>query len=419
MGQEGTPTSPGGPRPGPRGPSPRRVLLLGFGHVGRAVAERLLEEGHGDPDFPWRVVGIVDSRGALIDEAGVDLRAALSSKTTAGRLEGPTWRDWDALQALDELRPEVVVEVSVADPVRGEPGTTHVLAALDAGADVVASNKGPFALRHREVLAAVARTGRRVRYGTTVGGIVPILETLVERLPTAEVTQVRAVLNGTTQFVLDRIAQGASFDDAVGEARRTGLAEPDPSWDLDGHDAALKAAILHNALFTPPITAAEVPRDPLGPDLIPRLQKLRSEGKGVAFVTTVRAGSAEVRCEEVRAGSPWSEGGPANVFEISTRRVGTLLLQGRGAGPQATATGVLADLTSLEALSGHDGPRLRGSAWIERSQWPPRPPVERDTTPVTHDFVHPAVRASWSVPRPPPTLPSAAAAEAFEEVRPW
>jgi homoserine dehydrogenase len=381
MVKDGIPLPPGSAA-GPASPnaSPHRVLLVGFGHVGRALARSLHEAGHGRPGFPWDVVAVVDSRGAVLEEGGLDLEELVLAKERTGRLQGPTYRRCRASELIAQVAPDVVVEVSVSDPHTGEPGTSHILRALAEGADVVTSNKGPFALRYREVQEAVARSGRRIRYGTTVGGIVPILETLVERLPAARVQEVEAVLNGTTQFVLSRLSAGESLQSAVAVAQARGLTEPNPSWDLGGHDAALKAAILHNALFSPPITADEVPREGVDAGVEALAQEARAQGRTIVLQAHVRAGHAEVALVEVPLSSPWAAPGPLNVFQVTTERAGTLLLQGPGAGAEVTATGLAADLASLETSSGPCGsvpshPNAFADPWTARASWPPAPPA--------------------------------------------
>lgn len=416
MAKEGVTLAPGAPSPRPSASAPdaRRVLLVGFGHVGRALALSLARAGHGRPGFPWRVVAVVDSRGAVHQESGLDLAALVAAKEKSGQLQGTSYRATSALSVIAEVRPEVVVEVSVADPTTGEPGTTHILRALSQGADVVTSNKGPFALRYREVQAAVSRSGRRIRYGTTVGGIVPILETLVERLPAAGVEEVQAVLNGTTQFVLARLSEGDSLEAATDLAREQGLTEPDPSWDLGGHDAALKAAILHNALFAPPISAADVPREGIDAGVEAVARQARTQGRCVVLKATVRRGHAEVHLSEVPIASPFAAPGPINVFEVTTRHAGRLLLQGPGAGAEVTAAGLAADLASLETSAASPGARwepvvpvVRSDPWIGRASWPPTPPVE------------PSIATASVVRRRTRAEPPVATARLGEGVRAW
>lgn len=405
MAKDGVPLPPGPLQPPtpPSGPAPRRVVLVGFGHVGRAFASRLAEVTGSERVQRWKVVAIVDSRGAWVDESGVDLRAAVSRKSARGALSGPEIRRWDARTTIEALRPDVVVEVSVSDPEQGEPGAGHILAALEQGADVVSSNKGPFVLRWEEIVALAERQKRSVRFGTTVGAIVPILETLAERLPAAEVTQVRAVLNGTTQFVLSEIARGQGFDQAVSEAQARGYAEPDPSRDLGGIDAAFKATLVHNVLYSPPIEAASVAREPLRPRDVGWIRQVAREGAAVAAVATITRGRAEVRLERVPQKSLWALPGPSNVFEIETRYAGTLVLQGRGAGPAETAVGLLGDLSGLEeATKGIRGPRPSRFVPADSSGPPARPEGGPATAP--HRPGPPASPATGRTVPPPKSL---------------
>lgn len=328
--------------------TPRRVVMVGFGRVGQAFALRLHEAGHGRSGFPWRVIGVVDSRDGVSSERGLELRTLVQRKRRTGRISGPGRREIGAVDLLGQLRPDVVIEVSVSDPITGEPGTRHVLTALAVGAQVVASNKGPFGLHYPQVQAAVHAAGRQVRYGTTVGGIVPILETLVERLPPGEVVELTAVLNGTTQFILGRMAEGADLASAIRDAQAQGLSEPDPSVDLRGEDAALKAAILHNALWSPPLSASDVPREAISEDLAPVVRQAKTVGRRIVLLAKVQPGSACVGLTEVAEDSFWASSGPINSFEIVTRHAGRLRLQGAGAGTEATVAGLLADLAAVE-----------------------------------------------------------------------
>ena len=328
-----------------------RIFLLGFGGVGRTLARRLLETGPTRAPV-WNIVAVADSRGVLYDEGGVDLAEALRVKETTASLGPAGARAWDAREALARVMPDIVVEATLSDPLRGEPGTGQVLQALRGGADVVTCNKGPLAVRYAEVEQALRASGRRLRYGTTVGGIVPILETLVEHLPAAEITGVDAVLNTSTQFVLHRLGCGLSFPQAWEEARRLGYTEPDPRRDQEGWDAAMKAAILHNLLFGRPIAPVDVRREPLTPDSEARALRAIQNGGRLVSLTRVRSGQASVELTEVDADSHWVLPGGVNRFCIETRRAGTLSLEGRGAGPEETASGLLADLLTLLRGSG-------------------------------------------------------------------
>ncbi len=346
------PVALGPPKPGraagPAGPPPLRLALVGFGRVARALARRLAGPP-GKPAGPprFRVVAVLDSRSCAIDPRGVDLDALILRKLRTGRVGGPGAAAWDLDAVLRELAPQVVVETTWSEPRPGEPGRRHILAALLAGADVVTSNKGPLARHSAEVIESAGLMGRELKFGTTVGGIVPILESIRGPLRECGVTRIEAVVNGTTQYVLGRLAAGDRWTEALAAAVREGITEPDPRHDLDGHDAAMKAAILHNVLFAPPLDPSRVARRPVDASIEDRARRLGKCGRRLVVLTEVTSAGARLRWVEVGHGDPWDLPSATNRFVIETERAGTLTLTGPGAGPEATAAGLLAELQEI------------------------------------------------------------------------
>jgi homoserine dehydrogenase len=329
-------------------PAPLRLALVGFGRVARALARRLAaaHEAEARPP-PFRVVAVFDSRGCVADPRGGALDELIRRKERTGRLAGPGATAWDLDTVLRELNPQVVVETTWSEPRPGEPGRRHLLSALLAGADVVTSNKGPLARHTAEVLETSRAMGRELRFGTTVGGIVPILESIRGPLRACGVTRIEGVVNGTTQYVLGRLADGDSYAQAVASAVQEGITEPDPRHDLDGHDAAMKAAILHNVLFAPPLDPARVLRRPVDASIQARARRLRDQGRRLVMLTEVTPGGAALRWAEVDRGDPWDLPAATNRFVVETERAGTLTFTGAGAGPEATAAGLLAELEEI------------------------------------------------------------------------
>lgn len=327
---------------------PHRLVLVGFGRVARALARRLVASGRPDgKSARFRVVAVFDSRGCVADPRGVALDELIRRKERTGRLEGPGATVWDLDTVLRDLAPQIVVETTWSEPRPGEPGRRHILSALLAGADVVTSNKGPLARHSAEVLETSRMMGRELRFGTTVGGIVPILESIRGPLRACGVTRIEGVVNGTTQFVLGRLADGVSWAEAVASAVQEGITEPDPRHDLDGHDAAMKAAILHNVLFAPPLDPRRVARRPVDASSQARAHRLGEQGRRLVVLTEVTPDGARLRWVEVDRGDPWDLPSATNRFVIETERAGTLTLTGAGAGPEATAAGLLAELEEV------------------------------------------------------------------------
>jgi homoserine dehydrogenase len=229
--------SPGGKR--------LRVAVLGCGSVGSQVV-RLLDEQ--SDDLRARV-------GAPVELAGVAVR----------RLDAP--RDVDVpteLLTTDALALATRDDVDVVIEVIGgiEPARSLILAALESGASVVTANKALLAEDGPTLFEAAAKAGRDLYYEAAVAGAIPILRPLRESLAGDKVTRVLGIVNGTTNFILDKMdTVGSGFSEALEEAQELGYAEADPTADVEGFDAAAKAAILASLAFHSRVTAADVHRE--------------------------------------------------------------------------------------------------------------------------------------------------------------
>ena len=154
----------------------------------------------------------------------------------------------------------VVIETTVLDAERGEPATSHVRNALAAGAHVVTANKGPAAFAYHELAALADRAGRAWRFESAVMDGVPVFSLVADAMPAIRVSAFRGVVNTTCGYILAAIERGVPFADALAEMQRPGIAEADPSLDVDGWDAAAKAAALANVLLDARITPHDVDR---------------------------------------------------------------------------------------------------------------------------------------------------------------
>src|SRR5690349_11035437 len=224
---------------------PVRVALLGCGVVGSQVARLIAEQAEdltARVGAPVELVGIAVRRLALARDADIDPQLFTT--------------DAEALVAREDV--DVVVEV-----IGGiEPARTLILAALDAGASVVTANKALLAEDGATLFAAAERAGRDLYYEAAVAGAIPLLRPLRESLAGDRVTRVLGIVNGTTNFILDKMdSTGAGFEEALEEAQQLGYAEADPTADAEGFDAAAKAAILASLAFHSRVTAADVHRE--------------------------------------------------------------------------------------------------------------------------------------------------------------
>ena len=313
------------------------VAVMGVGAVGSSVAELAPEHGH-------TVVAMADSAGAAVDPDGVDVSAALDRKAETGSIGEQSHE-----AALDAPY-DVLVEVSPTTLDDAQPGFGHVRAALERDRHVVLANKGPVAERYDEVRELEAASAGRVLFEGAVAGAIPTLSTIAD-LGAERVTAVRGVLNGTANFILSRMAaEGLGYEHVLAEAQDLGVAEADPSFDVEGTDAALKCVILANVLYDGGYTLADA--EVAGIRDIPgsALDLAAEDGRTVRLIGEVSGGEVRVGPRLVPEHGTLAVGGTTNIVQLETEHAGRLNISGAGAGGPETASAVLADLGRLSPL---------------------------------------------------------------------
>ncbi|HUR68295.1 MAG TPA: homoserine dehydrogenase [Candidatus Thermoplasmatota archaeon] len=313
-----------------------RILLAGHGSVGKAFHELAIESGVG------KVVGVVRRAGAWLDEAGVAPGGTLLAKR----------QHVSVVEALDKLRPDVFVELTPSNLQTGEPGAAHIRAALERGIPVVTANKGPL-LRHFDALTSLAREKRTpFRFEGTVGGSIPVMNLHEFALVGNPVTRVDGILNGTSNYILTRMAEeGLGFDEALKEAQELGYAEADPTADVGGHDAAAKLCILANAVLGVPVKFEDVGREGIQSITAAAIRLAEKEGYAIRLIASVDAATkkASVAPRLVPHASTLNVRGTLNVVRFTTKYAGAFTISGKGAGGKETATAVLSDVLHVLA----------------------------------------------------------------------
>lgn len=303
---------------------PLRVALLGFGTVGQGVYDLLLAD-----QARFQIVGV-----ACRDPERHIARGAPAALLT---------RDAASLPPYDILV-EAIGGVS--------PAREFVLDALSRGASVVSANKTLVARRFDELHSAAAKASAELRYSAAVGGGVPMLEAVEAATRDGAVSRIDAVLNGTTNFVLDRIGAGLSLADAIRLAQEAGFAEADPSADIDGVDAAEKISLLARRAFGVGVDPEAAPRDCLAsvsPAEIAAAQAAGTPYKQIASAWRTAGGVAlEVRLRRAAAESPLAKPVREENCLVIEREFGApVVLHGKGAGREPTAGSVFGDLDAI------------------------------------------------------------------------
>jgi homoserine dehydrogenase len=334
------------------------LALVGFGHVGRRFA-RLLGESRQRLEFDWRVTGIATARhGHTWDAVGVDLDRALARVEAGLSLGREGEADDDALGIIDRMRTSdaplrVVVETTTLDIREGRPAIDHVRRGFAAGCHVITANKGPAAFAYAALRDEARAAGVSFLFEGAVMDGVPIFNLVRETLPVVEILGFRGVVNSTTNHILSALERGEPFGPALARMQEAGIAEADPSLDIDGWDAAAKTAALANVLMDAGITPHDVRRRGLdhasGPaalDAIDAGRRLRL----VASATRQPDGSieasvapTELPATDLLAGLR----GQANALVLETDLLGEIAICQLDGSLTHTAYALLTDLITL------------------------------------------------------------------------
>ena len=332
-----------------------RVALLGCGSVGAQVARLLLENRD----------ELAQRAGAELELAGIAVR----SLGAAREVDLPTELFTTDAESLI-LGADIVIEL-----IGGiEPARSYILSALGSGADVVTANKALLAAHGPEIFAAAEQVGAAVRYEAAVAGAIPIIRPLRESLAGDRIDRILGIVNGTTNFILDRMdSTGSSMADALAAATELGYAEADPTADVGGYDAAQKAAILASLAFHSQVPVEAVYREGITAVTAEQITAARKAG----FVVKLLA-----ICERVLNPDSGTEGVSARVYPalvprehplaavhgannavfVEAAAAGPLMFYGAGAGGLQTASAVLGDLVSIARRHVIGGPGLSESS---------------------------------------------------------
>ena len=339
-----------------------RIGLIGFGNVGQgfirimAKKREVLERKYG---FRCKVIAISDPiKGNAYSEDGLDLNAIIKLLDERGDIKGyPGYKDFDSIKLAKEMDLDVVVEVTPTNIKTGEPGLTHIKTALENGKHVVTSNKGPIALAYKELTELAMKNNVYLRFEGTVMSGTPALSLARESLAGCDVSEVEGILNGTTNFILSKMEEGVSYDDALKEAQRLGYAEADPTADVEGWDAAVKTVVIANTLLDGDITINDVDREGITNITLEDVRNARKEGKRVKLIAHVYREDNEVKASvkptRLSLNHPLSSVmGVLNAITFSTDNLGRVTLIGPGAGRIETGQALLADILFIHRMYG-------------------------------------------------------------------
>ncbi|MGA1200392.1 MAG: homoserine dehydrogenase [Aquiluna sp.] len=330
---------------------PIRIGLLGAGSVGSQVARLLIENRE---ELAKRV-------GAELELVGIAVR----NKSAKRDFELPK-------ELITEDAESVILGSDIVIELAGgiEPAKTWIKMALNAGADVITANKALIAAHGSELTALAQQFGAQLYYEAAVGGAIPIIRPLRASLAGDKINRVMGIVNGTTNYILDQMeTTGASFEDALSEAQALGYAEADPTADVEGFDAASKAAILAGLAFHSEMPVEKVHREGITSITALQIETARQAGYTVKLLAICeRAGEsgeglvARVHPTLIPLDHPLAAvRGAYNAVFVEAESAGRLMFYGAGAGGKETASAVLGDLVSAAKRHLAGGPGLGDS----------------------------------------------------------
>jgi len=331
-----------------------KIAILGFGAVGKGVAHVIamkkdyLQEKYG---LNLRIVAAADSSGGVIFNEGLDANLLLNTKKEKGKVSdypGYGVSGLKSLKILEEVDYDCLVEVTPTNIEDGEPALSHLLTAMENGKDVVTSNKGPLALSFRELDDSARFNDVQFRFEASVGGAMPIINFAHENLAGCNIESIYGILNGTTNYILSRMAkEGSSYDQTLKEAQEMGIAETDPYQDVEGIDAACKIAILANSVLNRDVTLKEVEVEGISKITPESIALAKKEGYLIKLIGEASRDVLEVSPRLVRQGSPLAVEGTMNLATLKTDLAEDVSVAGKGAGSVETASAILSDLLNI------------------------------------------------------------------------
>jgi homoserine dehydrogenase len=334
------------------------LAFIGFGVVGQGLAVLLKEKREFLKNrfgLEYIVTAISDPvKGCVYQEGGLDLEKILTLVESDGNINKyeKGVKGWDSVKTITDTNANVVVEVSPTNIDNGEPGITHIRKALVSKKHVITTNKGPVALFYRELAALARKNNVAFKFEGTVLSGTPAINLSLDALAGADILEVKGIMNGTTNYILTKMAEGQSYEAVLKEAQRLGYAETKPDADVKGWDAQAKVVILANVLMGADLKPSDVQTEGITNISVEDIEKAKKDGKRYRLI-----GKAWKEGDKVKAQvSPEIVGtddflyhvtGVTNALTFSTDALGKVTIVGPGAGKKETGFSLLVDLINL------------------------------------------------------------------------
>ena len=330
-----------------------KVIIMGFGAVGQGVAQAIAMKKDlikNKTGFNIKIVAVADSSSSAISQEGLDEKLLVETKSNKNKLsEYPEFGcDKTGLDVLDAVEYDCLIEATPTNIVDAEPAFSLTLKAFEQKKDVITSNKGHLALKFKEINAAARESGVEFKYEASVGGAMPIINLTKDTLASCEIKSIIGILNGTTNYILSRMtAEGSAYDVILNESKELGIAETDPTQDVEGIDAACKTVILANSILGIDATYSDVKVKGISDISAEAIELASKDDYLIKLIAEVSHDNLQVSPRLVKRGSSYDVSGTLNMATIHTDLAGDVSVIGLGAGSLETASAMLTDLINI------------------------------------------------------------------------
>ncbi|MFH2141654.1 MAG: homoserine dehydrogenase [Bacteroidota bacterium] len=334
----------------------QKIAIIGFGTVGQGLAEILLSKKEylkKKYDYSFDIVAIADfAYGNVYNGKGLDIQYFLKKAKSKKKFDKDL-KDWDNVTLIKKCNADVVCELTYTDLKTGGPAIDHCKAAFNSGKSVVTSNKGPAALQYNKLQKLAAKNKVQFKIEGTVVAGTPIINLTKGPLAGCEITKIRGILNGTTNYMLTEMEKGMAYAAVLKVAQEKGYAEADPTGDVEGHDARGKVTILANVVMGADLKINDVSCKgitKITPADIQKAKKENSRWKLIGCVEKKKDGKVvgSVAPEMVPLSHPLAGVmGATNALTFSTDLLGDVTIVGPGAGRIETGFSILTDLINM------------------------------------------------------------------------
>jgi homoserine dehydrogenase len=331
------------------------VILMGLGNVGKAFFQLLEEKAE-----PVKVqFGLAFSLRAMLRSAGglfstSPIRQKDIPEMSAAELtRSPLWKPGLALETvLNEIEPGVMVECTLSNPNTGEPGLKHIRIALEKGWHVVTANKGPLAVDFKGLKEKAGRACRALKFSGAAAAALPALDVGLYSLAGTEILAIEGILNGTSNYILTKMAQGRGYSEALREAQDKGIAERDPSLDVEGWDTAVKLLLLANAVMGLDLCLKDIRVEGIKDIPSGILDAAKKEGKALKLLGKVSRVRDDFRAEVFlsaigRSHPLFGVDGINKGITYFTDSMGVVTVTGGKSDPRGAAAALLKDIINI------------------------------------------------------------------------